>query len=237
VARGRDADARDVKIFSPTRGPREWRQRRQFWLAAGLRSDGTLFITSATVRAAGGQNRTITSARSSESGDGAHRPQSVRRSGRLQAEIYSLGYRNQQLALIRRAGTVGKRTRPQRRRRDQHHPAGQELRVAAGQLWAHVAGAAAVGDSVARRDGAADRLLDAVDRRIGHDVLHRRQVSELERERLRRRATAGRDPAPAIIERIVFNDKFDEMRRSRFSPRCASVRDVAARDPMGFFTC
>ena len=115
----------------------------------------------------------------------------VNRAGALPT-IWSYGHRNPQgLAWDPVRQAVGVGARAPGRRRDQHHRAGQELRLGrdhdgrpAGHHQAQRAG-----------DGAADRLLHADDRAERHDVLHRQPVSGLEeqsvRERARRTAAAA----------------------------------------------
>ena len=78
-------------------------------------------------------------------------------------EIYTLGHRNT-LALIVHPETgepVEQRERSQRRRRDQHHSAGPQLRMAARELRARLSWPAHLRTSDARRDGVAARRLAA----------------------------------------------------------------------------
>ena len=94
-------------------------------------------------------------------------------------EIYTLGHRST-LALVvnpRHGRALGERERPERRRRDQHTEARRELRLAAREHGPLVPGTLAVERLLARRLRGPRRLLDAVDRRLGHGVLHRRASS------------------------------------------------------------
>ena len=60
---------------------------------------------------------------------------------------------------------------------------------------------AKIHDSTARaRDGAADQILGAVDRAVRHGVLHRKTVSEMERQPVHRRA-GGQDAGAALARR------------------------------------
>ena len=83
--------------------------------------------------------------------------------------------------------------------------------------------AVAVRDSGTRRVRAAGRLLGAVDRRVGHGVLHRRQVPEVEGRRVRRRAAHGEIPGTGHLERILFNEKMEELRRESLHEKEGAV--------------
>ena len=85
---------------------------------------------------------------------------------------------------------VGVRARPDGRRRDQHHRAGQQLRLGRG----HDGHAAGHHQAHRGRHGRADRLLHADDRAERDRLLHRQQVSGLEEQPVRQRA---RRPAAA----------------------------------------
>ena len=93
--------------------------------------------------------------------------------------------------------------------------AGPELRLAARQLRPRLQRAAFQPDD-ARKEGMEQPtgLLGAVDRDVRPDVLHRRPLSGLEGQRLRRRhAAKARSPRSGQLQRIVFNDKWEELRR------------------------
>ena len=63
---------------------------------------------------------------------------------------------------------------------------------------------------------------------VGHGVLHRRPLPELEAQPVRRRHARRRDRrAPASLQRIVFNDNWEEMRReSLLRDLHQRIRDV-----------
>ena len=121
---------------------------------------------------------------------------------------------------------VGVRTRPDRRRRDQHHREGQELRLGRdldGTAERHHR-------AQPRRHGAADRLLHADDRAERHRVLHRLEVSGLEEQPVRRRA--GRTAAaPPRNQRTKGDPPGGGVRAVRPRPRRHD------RDPMACSTC
>ena len=116
--------------------------------------------------------------------------QSVRRAkpGYL-PEIYSIGHRSPQgLAMNPATGAhLGERARPARRRRAEHRPAGQELRLAARDLRHRLRRHEDQRFDVARGSRGAVRLLGAVDCRVRAHVLYRRPLSRVEGERVRRR--------------------------------------------------
>ena len=116
---------------------------------------------------------------------------------------------------------LGIRTRPDRRRRDQHHREGQELRLGRdldGPAERHHRA------QPRTRHGAADRLLHADDRAERHRVLRRREVSGLEEQPVRRRAgwTAA---APARNQRPTG----DRTRKPCSSSSAACARSRPAR--------
>ena len=85
---------------------------------------------------------------------------------------------------------VEQRKRPLRRRRDQHHQAGQQLRLAQGQLRPRLFRTA---DRQLRAGhGRPHCFLGSVDCSFRHDVLHRRPLPRLEGQRLRRRDAGWR---------------------------------------------
>ena len=97
-------------------------------------------------------------------------------------EIWSYGHRNTQGARdqsgVRRA--LGNRARPARRRRGQHRRQGQELRLAGDRLRHRLFRREDPRRHGQGRHGAAGQILGAVDRAVGHGVLHRKTVSEMD---------------------------------------------------------
>ena len=133
---------------------------------------------------------------------------------------------------------LGMRERTQRRRRNQYSSAGQELRMARGQLRAVLSGPARFGESVARRNGAAASLLGAGHRDFRYDLLHRRQVPQLE-EQSCSSAACGRAKfrAPAIWSASISTTSG---RSSTASRCCASFRiesGMFGKVPTVFCTC
>ena len=90
---------------------------------------------------------------------------------------------------------VGHRAGTGRRRRDQHHQGGQELRLAGRELRPELPRSAHLGESLEGRHRAADRVLGAVDRGHRDDVLYRRSLPAVEAQCVRRRPASGRDAA------------------------------------------
>jgi glucose/arabinose dehydrogenase len=74
----------------------------------------------------------------------------------------------------------------------------------------------------------------ARDRRFRHDLLYRRQTSQVEGRRLRRLAAHRRDSRHGHVERILFNEKMQELRReSLLTELRQRVRDIR-QSPDGY---
>ena len=133
--------------------------------------DGTLFITCGDRdRPDGGQNPNDHFGKVIRVNDDGTVPKDnpfVGRAG-YRPEIYTLGQRNQQgLAFNPVNGELwASEQGPERRRRDQRHQAGPQLRLAHRQLRTPVRRAEPVGDALEGRDGTAHRLLGAVHRDV-----------------------------------------------------------------------
>ncbi len=144
--------------------------------------DGNLFVTlgeRGATRQGAGSRQSLRQGR-------AHPPrrfraagQSIRQQGGRQAGNLELrtpqpaGRRNQ--SGHRQA--VDRRARRARRRRGQHSPGGQELRLAGDHLRARLLVLEDRRRNGQGRHGAADLLLGSLDRTLRHGVLHRRSVS------------------------------------------------------------
>ena len=166
--------------------------------------------------------------------------QPVRRKCRAQAG--DLHARPPQLAGPRRSSGdrrhVAERERAQRRRRDQHPEARRQLRLADRQPRPHLSGAVAVAERSEGRLRVAGRVLDAVDRLSGHDVLHRRQA------RRSGRATSSsadcapaRFPEPAISSGCSSTTSWKSCAASRCSCRCGCEFATSGRAPTSSSTC
>ena len=69
--------------------------------------------------------------------------------------------------------------------------------------------------------------MDSLDRANGPDVLYRRPTPRVERQPLCRQRAARRGSATGSLERVVFNDKLEELRReSLLSELHQRIRDV-----------
>ena len=102
---------------------------------------------------------------------------------------------------------VEQRERAERRRRDQHHQGREELRLADGQHGPLVRRTVA-GQVREGRHGRAAGVLDAGDRGVRADGLHRRQVPGVAQQRVRRRDALRRDPEhrPPAAHRLQRED-------------------------------
>ena len=145
-------------------------------------------------------------------------------------EIYTLGHRNT-LGLIVHPETgrpVEQRERAQRRRRDQHHPAGPQLRMAGRQLRARLSGPARLRTSHAGGHGVAARRRGC--RRSRSPAWPSTPATASRRGRATSssaRCARAKSLAPATCERIVFNAKTEEMRReSMLSELRQRIREV-----------
>ena len=73
----------------------------------------------------------------------------------------------------------------------------------------------------------AGRVLDAVHLPVRHDLLHGQQAPEVEGRHLRRRTAHRRDSGTGHLERVLVNDKLEELRReSLLVPLRMRIRDV-----------
>ena len=129
--------------------------------------------------------------------------------------------------LVGRAGA-------ERRRRDQHHPRRQELRLAARQRWPRLPRAVHLAVALQGRHGATARRLRAVDRHLQHRVLHRRQVSQLAAQSVRRAACAkARLPAPASSYASSSTTSGRKCDANRCCAICTSASATSARGRTG----
>ena len=105
-------------------------------------------------------------------------------------EIWSYGHRNSQGAAIHPAtGKLWEHEHgPARRRRDQHSRKRKKLRLAGDRLRHRLQRRKNPRKHEQARHGTADQILGAVDRAVRHGVLHRRPVSGVEGQPVRRRA-------------------------------------------------
>ena len=163
--------------------------------------------------------------------DGSVPPgQSVRRQGRLQAADLLDGPSHPA-----RSGDqsvhgedLGRRAGPERRRRGEHHPARQELRLAVRQRRPRLSRPLHVAVAVQGRHGAAARRLGAVDRAVQAWCSTPAIASRTGSATCSSAACAkARSPAPASSQRIVFNDNWEELRReSLLRDLHQRIRDV-----------
>ena len=84
------------------------------------------------------------------------------------------------------------------------------------------------GDTVlARRLRAAGRVLDAVNCGVRNDVLHRRSAAKWKGDVFVGALREGEIPGTGHLERILFNEKMEELRReSLLQPLRQRIRDV-----------
>ena len=130
---------------------------------------------------------------------------------------------------------LGERERPERRRRGQRAPGGQELRLADRQLRPVLSGSARQPEDVRGRDGAADGLLGAGDRDIGPDASTPATSSRNWKNNLFAGGMRqGEVPRSGHLERIDFNEKWEELHReSMLRELQQRIRDVR-QGPDGF---
>ena len=109
---------------------------------------------------------------------------------------------------------LAERKRAQRRRRSQCTEAGRQLRVAHHQSGPDLSRAVAVRSLLEGRNGAARRVLVALDRGVGHGVLYRRCPAPVERRRVRRWTENRRGfRAPDIWNASCSTKTWKELRR------------------------
>ncbi len=106
---------------------------------------------------------------------------------------------------------VAERERSVRRRRGQHSETRRELRLAARELRPRLQRRARVGQAHARRRRGSGAVLGALDRDLGHDVLHGRSLPGLAQQPVRRRPavrahSAHRTNAARRLQRRVAGD-------------------------------
>ena len=87
--------------------------------------------------------------------------------------------------------------------------------------------AVAIGDVLPRRLRAADRVLDACHCSVRDDVLHRRSPPKWKGDVFVGALREGEIPGTGDLERILFNEKMEELRReSLLQPLRQRIRDV-----------
>ncbi|MBF8301695.1 MAG: PQQ-dependent sugar dehydrogenase [Acidobacteria bacterium] len=125
-------------------------------------------------------------------------------------EIFTLGHRNTLALIVPRDGRrVEQRKRSPRRRRNQHHPARPQLRMADRELRTRLSRPARLRTSHARRDGVAPRGLDSFHCDLGHGRLLRRSLPSVEGQRVCRRDAGRPNPGhgPSRAHRVQRQDR------------------------------
>ena len=193
TGRRRHAAARRRQGDLPAGGPALERQSFRLPHRAGARRQpvpdhGDHFGTIATRRRI---SATI-SARSSASGPTARCRPTIRSSARptpsRKSGATAIATRRASRSIRDERQALGARARPARRRRGQHRREGQELRLAGDRLRHRLQRRQDPREPAQGRHGAAGQVLGALDRALRHGVLHRRPVSGLARQPVRRRA-------------------------------------------------
>ena len=87
------------------------------------------------------------------------------------------------------------------------------------------------------QEGMEPWVLDAVDCRLGPAGLQRRQVSVMERQRLVGAMRVGEIPNTGHMQRVVFNEKGEEIRRESLLTSCASASAMCGKAPTASSTC
>ena len=142
--------------------------------------------------------------------------QPIRRPRRLPAR--NLHSRSPHDARSRRASRHGadlaEREWPERRRRDQRARPRRQLRLAARELGAHLPGSLALAEVSGRRLHRSDRLLDAVDRSLRASRSIRATGCRSGKATYSSAALrTGEIIGTGQIQRILFNEKMEELRR------------------------